>query len=112
MEYPFPPNSYAVLAKLWREDFEHADTQQAQEDALGEMEKLVLVQRLRTANVVDDYADKLRTTDAPFDVELMVDAWGTIRHLCNLIQVGASYLGLNGELYGLHEKIKVLAEED
>ena len=111
MEYPFPPNSRAILASLWRKDFEDADTEQAQNDAMGEMEELTRQQRDITIAALNSYVEDMEWENHPFTVEEMVDSWQVVRHLCDLIRIGSIYLGVNGELYGLHEKVRVLAEE-
>lgn len=112
MEYPFPPNSRAVLASLWRKDFEDADTEQAQNDAVEEMEKLTREQRDVTLGCLNSYMEDMEWENHPFTIDELVDSWKAVRHLCDLIRVGSIYLGVNGELFGLHEKIKILAEED
>jgi hypothetical protein len=111
MEYPFPPNSRAILANLWRKDFEVADTEQTQNDAIGEMEKLMREQRDVTFEYLESYVDDGICETRPFSVEELVNSWRAIRHLCDFIRVGSACLWVNGELYGLHDKVKILAEE-
>ena len=111
MEYPFPPNSRAILASLWRKDFEDADTEQAQNDAMGEMEKLAREQRDITLGALNSYVEDMEWEHHVFTTEELVESWRVMRHLCDLIRIGSIYLGVNGELYGLHEKIRILAEE-
>ena len=111
MEYPFPPNSRAVIASLWRKDFEDADTAQAQDDSMGEIEKLTNEQRDITIGALNAYVEDMEWEHHPFTTEELVDSWRAMRHLCDLIRIGSIYLGVNGELYGLHEKVRILAEE-